>query len=381
MNKIKTYWQTTDKLYLALCAALSGLSAVTLASVAQYGGLTYTGVFGNWRPAITQIFASVLGILLAVAISLVDYRKILRLWPLLAGICWGLVLLTFIPGVGYEPAGTGSQSWIAMPFGMSFQPTEIAKISFYITFALHLSHVHDTLTRPKTLLPVLAHLLLPVLLVHFQGDDGTAIVFLVIGAVMLFMAGLNRWVVIACTAVGAAALPLLWNFVLSTYQKERILGLFYPDQYTHTTMHQQLRGRVAIGAGQLFGRGLFQPEHYYVPRSENDFIFSYYAEGCGFVGSLVLLALLFALMAKILFTALKAPSRAGAYLCIGVFATVLFQTMVNVGMKLMLLPVMGITLPFVSAGGTSVLMLYLSVGLVLSVGRTARLEAAVSAAG
>lgn len=369
MKKVALYIKSIDKIYLLLCFGLTTISVVTLFSVGMYGGLTYTGVFGNWRPAVTQIFASVLGLASMLLLPLLDYRRLVKCWPLHMAVCWGLVLLTFIPGVGYEPLGTGSQSWIAMPLGMSFQPTEIAKISFYLTFALHLSAVHGTISQPKSLFPVLAHLAVPVLLVHFQGDDGTAIVFLAIGTIMLFMAGLNRWVVIAATAVGLGSLPLLWNFVMSSYQKERILGLFFPDQYIHTTMHQQLRGRQAIGSGQFFGRGLFQPGHTYVPRSENDFIFSYFAECCGFIGCLLLLGLLVALMLKILHTAAHSKDRCGAYLCVGVFATILFQTVVNVGMNLMLLPVMGITLPFISAGGTSVLMLYLSAGLVMSVAR------------
>lgn len=369
MEKLKQYWRTTDKLLLLLCAALSAVSIVTLCSVAQYGGLTYEGTLGNWRPVFTQALASVLGLAAAVVLSLIDYRKLAGMWPLHMAVCWGLVLLTFIPGVGYEPPGTGSQSWIAMPLGMSFQPTEIAKISFYLSFAWHLDKVHDTLSRPKTLVWVLLHLAVPVLVVHFQGDDGTALVFLAIGLVMLFMAGLNRWVVVACVTAAAAALPLVWRFVMSTYQKERILGLFYPEQYVDTIMYQQLRGRQAIGAGQLFGRGLFQPHHVYVPRSENDFIFSYFAESCGFVGCLLVLGLLFGVMLKMLNAAYKTRNRMGAYVCVGVFATLVFQTMVNVGMNLMLLPVMGLTLPFLSAGGTSVLMLYLSVGLVLSVRR------------
>lgn len=382
MEKVKQYWRTTDKMYLAICASLSVISVVTLCSVAQYGGLTYTGAFGNWRPAITQALASALGLVGAVLLSLVDYRKLARMWPLHMAVCWGLVLLTFIPGVGYEPAGTGSQSWIAMPFGMSIQPTELAKISFYLSFAWHLSTVHDTLSKPKTLVWVLLHLAVPVLVVHLQGDDGTALVFLAIGVVMLFTAGLNRWVVISCVTAVAAAVPLVWRYVMSGYQKERILGLFYPEQYVDTIMYQQLRGRQAIGAGQLLGRGLFQPGHVYVPRSENDFIFSYIAECCGFVGCLVVLGLLFGLMLKILKAAYTAGDRVGAYMCVGVFATLLFQTVVNVGMNLMLLPVMGVTLPFLSAGGTSVLMLYLSMGLVLSVkrNRTGALQVATDKA-
>lgn len=365
---IKRYTKRTDMLYLAMCLLLSGISIATLYSIAQFGGLDLGGRLGNMRLVFAQLLAVFIGVAGAVLLSLIDYRRLLELWPLHVVVCWGLVLLTFIPGIGYEPPGTGSRSWIAMPLGMSFQPTELAKISFYLTLAMHLEYVHDKVNHPKYLFPVLAHIGMPVLLVHFQGDDGTAMVFLVSGFVMLIMAGLNRWVVAAGSAVALVAAPVFWRVILSQHQKDRIMGLFDPEPYAQTTMHQQLKGRVAIGAGQLTGRGLFQPEHFYVPRSENDFIFSYFAESCGFIGTVLLLALLFAVILKTLHTATKS-SGAGAYICIGVFATLLFQTVINVSMNLMLLPVMGITLPFMSAGGTSVLMLYLSVGLVLSVGR------------
>ena len=366
---IKRYFKKTDMAYFFICMALSTLSVLTLYSITQYGGLSLSGKLGNMRLVYTQIMAVSIGLLGAVLLSLIDYRRLLELWPVHVALCWGLVLLTFIPGIGYEPPGTGSRSWIAMPLGMSFQPTELAKISFYLTLALHLEHVQENINNPKYLFPVLAHIGMPVLLIHFQGDDGTAMVFLFSGLVMLIMAGLNRWVVFSGIALAGISAPILWKMVLSQHQKDRIIGLFNPELFAQTTMHQQLKGRIAIGAGRLTGRGLFQPEHFYVPRSENDFIFSYFAESCGFIGCVILLGLLFAVLYKSLLTAKKSNSRAGSFICIGVFSTLLFQTVINISMNLMLMPVMGVTLPFMSAGGTSVLMVYLSIGLLLSVGR------------
>ncbi|MGD9560393.1 MAG: FtsW/RodA/SpoVE family cell cycle protein [Oscillospiraceae bacterium] len=304
-------------------------------------------------------------------LSRVSWRRLLRCWPVHVAVCWGLVLLTFVPGVGYEPPGTGSQSWIALPLGMSFQPTELAKLSFVLSFAAHLEHVGHEVNRPKALLPLLAHLLAPPVLVHFQGDDGTAFIFLAIGVIMLVAAGLNRWTVAGCTAAALAAAPFAWRHLLSVYQRQRILGLFDPAPYADTIMYQQLCGRAAIRSGGLFGRGLFQPQHTAVPRPENDFIFSYFAESWGFVGCLLLLGLLFGLMLRFLRVASAAPG-AGFFICIGGFAMLLVQTVVNVGMNLMLAPVVGITLPFVSAGGTSVAVLYLAVGLVVGVARQAQ---------
>lgn len=366
--RVKRFIKSTDPVWLAMTALLSVLSIVTLWSVGCYGKLELKGMFGDFKPFYTQIFASVLGYAGMLVLSFVDYRRLAE-WRLVHVVAWGLVLLTFIPGVGYEPPGTGSRSWIAMPLGMSLQPTEIAKISFTLTFALHLAKVRGAVNRPRNLVGVLAHMLLPVLVVHLQGDDGTALIFLAIGVIMLVAAGLNRWVVSGCAAAVAAALPFVWQRVMSLHQRERFLGLLNPEAYADTIMYQQLQGRQAVQNGGLLGTGLFGGTHHYVPRPENDFIFSYYAEATGFVGCVLLLGLLFGLMFKTLRRAARATDATGAFICVGVFAALLVQTVVNVGMNLMLLPVMGITLPFFSAGGTSVLMLYLCSGLVLSVCR------------
>jgi len=368
-SAIKNYRKTTDLGTLLLCFLLSCVSVLTLVSVAQYGGLALGGGMGNWRLVFTQVLATVLGLAGAVVFSLIGPTWLTRYWPVHMAICWGLVLLTFVPGFGYGPAGTGSQSWIALPMGMSFQPTELAKLSFIITFAVHLEWAGSRVNKPKVLFPLLAHLAGAPLLVHLQGDDGTALVFWAIGGIMLIAAGLNRWVVAACAAVTAVAAPFVWQYVLSAYQRQRILGLLNPEAYADGIMYQQLRGRMAVGSGQLFGRGLFQPGHSFVPRPENDFIFSYFAESCGFIGCVVLLALLFGLLAKTLLAAFRAPSRVGTYICVGIFAMLLFQIVVNIGMNLMLLPVMGITLPFMSAGGTSMAVLYLAIGILLGVRR------------
>ncbi len=370
LQPLGRYFRQTDMAYLLVCLALSAISVATLLSVGMYGELDLSGTLGDFRPALTQALASVLGLVCAVLLSLVDYHVFLRFWPLVLVVCWGLVLLTFIPSIGYEPPGTGSRSWIPLPMGMSFQPTEIAKIGFAITFSGHLAKVGKNLHKLRVLLPVLGHLLLPVLLVHLQGDDGTATVFFAMGVVMLILAGINRWAVLGCAIVAGVAAPFVWSYVLGDYQRERVLGLIDPAPYADTIMYQQLQARQAIGSGGVLGRGLFTP-HHYVPRAENDFFFSYYAESFGFIGCLVLLALLGVLLYKTLQTARRAPDGAGAFLCGGIFGALFFQMLVNVGMNLMLVPVMGITLPFLSAGGTSVLMLYLSVGLVLSVGRQA----------
>ena len=361
---MKEYIKNTDKLFILLCIACSALSVVALTSFAHDAASADSSFFANYRLPIVQAGAAVLGLICAIVISTFDYHALAASWPLHVALTWGLVLLTFV--IGYSPLNTSNRSWIELPLGLSIQPTELAKISFILTFALHLDNSRDRMEQPGTLLALLAHLGAPILLIHLQGDDGTALIFLLIGLSMLFVAGLPRKYIFAGIGCVLVAVPVLWFFVLEDYQKERIYALFDPEKYT-SVIWQQYQASISIGAGQITGRGFFGVDHHTVPKAENDFIFSYISESMGFVGSLLVLLLLFGLAAKLIATAFRSQDRLGALICVGISAVIIWQTIINIGMNLSLLPVIGITLPFFTAGGTSVLMLYLCMGLALSV--------------
>lgn len=352
-------------LYLTLCIICSAISVVVLFSVSQARENI------NVRIVYVQAAASIAGVLCAIFLSLMDYRAMVNFWPLHVAITWGLVALTFlrIGPFGYNPEGTSNFAWIELPMGMTFQPTELAKISFIMTFAMHIDNVQHKINEPSTLAKLLLHLLAPIVIIHFQGDDGTAIVFAAIGCMMLFAGGLSFKYILGAIAAGCVALPIaMVTGKLQTYQLGRIMALFKPDDPAYKEfVFQQNAGRVAIGAGQISGRGLFSSDHYYVPMSQNDFIFSYMAEAFGFLGAIAVIGLLFAIAIKTLTTSLRATDRVGSYICVGIFSALAWQIIINLGMNLTLLPVIGVTLPFFSAGGTSSLMLYLCVGLVLSV--------------
>lgn len=381
----KKYWQSTDKLYVLLCIGCSAFAVLVLLSIGKYhlGGfqideLEGTRSLGGYRQAVVQAAASCAGILCAIVVSLLDYRALAKLWPVHVLLTWGLVATTFLRGrviggitFGYAPSGTDNHSWILLP-GFSLQPTELAKISFILTFALHLDTVHERMNEPKELLGLLAHMLLPVLIIHEQGDDGTGLIFLAIGCIMLFVAGLSWKYILSAAALGVSAFAVVLGFfsdeLLKGYQFMRIMAVFYPDDPTYAEWtYQQNQGKVSIGAGQIIGRGLFGEEHNYVVNSWNDFIFSYIAEAVGFVGCMILLAVLLTIAVKTLTIGLRSQDKLGTYICTGVFAAFIWQIVINLGMNLGVLPVIGVTLPFLSAGGSSVLMLYLCIGLVLSV--------------
>ena len=158
--------------------------------------------------------------------------------------------------------------------------------------------------------------------------------------------------------------------IIEDYQKNRILAIFDPDNAAYQSiMVQQNAGKVSIGSGQLFGKGFMTDGHNNVPLPQNDFIFSFIAESVGFVGILLVIALILGMCYRILVIGSRSADMQGTLICVGVFAMLIFQSIINIGMNLSVLPVIGITLPLFSAGGTSVLATYCAAGMVLSVAR------------
>lgn len=352
------YFKNTDRIYIAMCIACSTLSVVALSSIG------YQLLGGNYRRAQVQALVAVVGLVLAMLISGFDYHAYADAWRVHTVVAWGMVALTFV--IGYAPPGTDNKAWIQLPFDQSLQPTEIAKISFILTLALHLANEKEDINSPKGLAKVLLHILAPAAFIHLQGDDGTMLVFVLIALTMVFAAGISfKYIAAAVVAVLAVA-PLAWFFVVQDYQKVRILALFNPEEYA-SVLWQQTQGMVSIGSGRFFGKGFFGEEHHFVPLSYNDFIFSYIAESVGFIGSVLVVLLLLSLCARTLKTAQRSEDALGRYICVGVFAMLFWQSFINIGMCLVMMPTIGITLPLFSAGGTSSLTIYIAVGLVLSV--------------
>ena len=339
---IRRYLRRVDVVYLLLCAACSAISVVVLLSIGQTQ-------LGSNNKASVQLIASLLGLMLAVVFSTADYHALARAWPLHGVVAWGLVLPTLflhnvntgLVTIGYDAGGTSNYSWYRVG-GMTFQPAELAKISFILTLALHLSQVRGQVNRPKNLLLLFVHIALPAAAIHVQGDDGTALLTLRPG-------------------------------ILKGYQFKRILAVLTPDDPALADItYQQNKGAMAIGTGGLTGQGLLSGEHIFVPNAWNDFIFAYLANVLGFLGAAAVLLLLFALCLRTLRTGLQCPDALGCNICVGIFAALFLQCVINIGMNLQVLPVIGVTLPFFSAGGSSVVMMYLCVGIVLSVGMNTR---------
>lgn len=348
---------SADKLLLLLVLGISALSVTLLCGLATVG-------FVQWRSVDIQAIAIGLGLLGALLASAFDPDDLARLWKLYLPPVVALMVLTYFFGTGRE--GSDNISWLA--FGpISIQPSEFLKIAFILTFALHLSKVGDEINKPMNLLLVLLHGATPVVLVMLQGDDGVTLIMAAIICAMLFAAGFSRKLILAGLAAVTVALPVIWFYVLSDFQRQRFMVVWNRDLDPQGLAYQQLRGLTALGSGQMFGNGVFATNHLYVPENYNDFIFTFLGESLGFVGCFLLLLALAIACGRMLQTGALSKSYVGKYICVGVFAMFAVQTIINVSMCLMIMPVIGVTLPLMSAGGSSVLSAYAGVGLVLSV--------------
>ena len=367
ISQIKSFIKETDKILLFLSVMISTFGVLLVASATGSGN----GEFS--RDARVMIIAVVAGVILSLIISAVDYNFIIKLWPVIAGVCLVLMLMLFIPGVGVGPPSRPDvKTWIVLGnSGLYFQPSELVKIGFIITFAVHLDSLRDNLNELKSLLFLCIHGAVPVLLVLVSGDMGSALIFIMIFIVMLFAAGLKMKYFAIGAGLVAAATPIAWNFVFSSIQKDRILALIHPEEYPDI-LYQQEQGLRAIRNGGIFGKGLFRGEITaagIVPESENDMIYSVIGEEFGLVGCLLTLVVFTLLVIRIVRIGRGCHDATVSLICAGSAAMIGSQVIVNIGMCLELLPVIGITLPFLSAGGSSNLCIYIAVGLLLSLAR------------
>lgn len=357
---IADYIREIDKVLLIFVFAASAFGCLAVMSATAYTE--------NLRQFITQLIAMLVGIALAIFISNIDYKTMQKWWFLVAAVGVVPVILTFF--IGFAPAGTDDKAWLLLPGNISFQPAELLKIAFVITFSTHLVKVKATINKIKTLIPLVLHGGFPVLLIHFQGDDGTALVFGIMFICMLFSAGLKLRYFAAAFALAIVAAPLAFFFVLNEDQKARILYLFDLESNLQGIGYQQWMGRVALANGGIFGQGLFSgslTQSQGVPKGYNDFIFVCIGEELGILGCLTVLILLSVICFRCINIARTAADDAGMYIAVGIFAMLFAQSVINLGMCMSLLPVIGITLPFFSAGGSSLLCLMCGIGVVLSV--------------
>ncbi|MBR6736395.1 MAG: FtsW/RodA/SpoVE family cell cycle protein [Oscillospiraceae bacterium] len=354
----------TDHALLLACIGCSAFGVFLLQGIHLSGHV-------QERSVIVQVIATCLGVGVACFISLFDYRDLARLWKLYVPVAVFFVVLTYFIGMrraGYEYID--DKAWLEIPFvGLTFQPSEILKLALILSLALHLERIGEQINDPRNLFYLALHGGSMTVLVLLQGDAGTAMVFVVIFAAMLFAAGLDVRLIGAALASLAVVAPLAWFFVLDDDKRFRFLVIFNPALDPKGKGWQQNLSMTAIGSGQISGKGVMTGEAQYVPEMYNDFIFSFIGESLGFLGCLAVMAVILVLCILILRSAWRAKDLLGRYICVGVFALIAFQMIWGIGMAVSLLPVAGLPMPFLSAGGTSVVMTYAAIGLVLCVHR------------
>lgn len=360
LNQLVSFFRYSNMRLFLLCVLISTYGCMLVYS-ASYG------VGDGWKGAIMQVIASTLGLTVALFISRVDYESICSLWPLWSAVSILLVLLTFTP-LGLNATGTDDTAWLALG-PLTFQPSELMKISFIISFSMHLTRVQENIREFKTVLMLGLHGGLHIFLVFLQGDDGTALVFVAIFLSMLLVSGVNLLYYVIGFAGVFTAIPILWTYFMTEDKKARFLCILgpYVEKYLESAGWQQFEALKSIGSGQLTGVGYLNGGNPNLFARNNDLIFIVAAEEFGFIGGMFLLLLLGLLVAELYRCAKHSQDSLGTYLCVGMMALIGFQSLINLGMNLRLLPVIGITLPFLSDGGSSVATLYLGIGIALSV--------------
>lgn len=366
MNKIShsliDYFKRTD-FVLWLLTIFAVIYSLLLISSMQRSG--------NYNFLRTQLIAVILGLGASIIISIADYRFLIRKWYFAALIAVFLAGLVFIFGI--QVAGTDDTAWIELPGGITIQPSEFIKICFIITFSKHLSYINekDLIHNIFGVISLVFHALIPMAIIHIQGDDGTVLIFGFIFLIMSFTAGVQLRYFAILVGMFIVGVPIIWNFFMNDEHRNRILALFDIDGNSMTNYGwQQYQGKVSIASGEVSGSGLYngsRVEYGIVPEQENDFIFTVAGEELGFIGCMILLLILFGIVMKVIMNARNSTDVQGKYICCGVFAIIASQTIINLGMVLGFFPVVGITLPLFSSGGTSALSTLICLGLVQSV--------------
>ena len=317
-----------------------------------------------------QVAMFIVGSIATVLIASVDFRIIVdRLWlPMLIASA-AILAITLVFGESGVNMETGNRSWLRIPIiNYMIQPSEFVKFAFVCSFAKHLFDLQSVINKPRSVLLLALHAGVIVGLILLSGDLGVALVYIAIIAIMLFCAGLHPAYFGGAGILVLLLSPYLWD-QLEPYQQRRIVVGFNPELDPLGKGYQPLLSRQAISNGGFYGHGIHGGYYYEIlGASHTDFIFATICEKFGFLGGLLVMILFMVIVARIFMIARFAiHSDYGGLICVGVGAMFVVQILENIGMNLAMLPVVGITLPFLSCGGSSMLATFMMVGLVHSV--------------
>ena len=313
-----------------------------------------------------QVYWIMGGMVLMFIMSLIDYHVLLDKihWFYIASV----VSLVAVLLVGKKYLG--ARRWIQMPGGQHFQPSEWVKLVLILALAKYFSELHREEASVGDIVKAGLMVGVPMLLVLKQPDLGTALTYIPVLVMGLFLGGLRLKHATVILLLGAMIVPVVWHYGLKPYQKQRLVSFREPEADPQGSGYQVQQSLIAVGSGGLWGKGITkgtQTQGMFLPVPQTDFIFAAWCEEHGFVGAVAVLLLYFLLLMRLVHNAQTAPDGAGAFVVMGVVAVVFFHILVNVGMVVGYMPVTGIPLPLMSYGGSSVLFMFLALGIVMNI--------------
>ena len=309
----------------------------------------------------------ILGIFLMYFLSKLDYNFYKKKANLIIGICFILLVLVLIPGIGV--IRNGSRSWFGV-FGFGIQPSEATKIGLVIFISKYLSNNYSIMYNiKKGVLPILSIILIFFILIMLEPDFGTACVITLSLITMIFISKVKLSFFIKIGLTGLLGVVIL--IIIAPYRMARIVSFLNPWSDPLGSGFQIIQSLYAIGPGGLFGLGLGNSiqKHFYLPEPQTDFIFSIISEELGFIGILIVSMLFMFIFYRCIKISLNTKDLFGKYLCFGLSFTIIFQTILNLCVVIGLVPVTGVTLPFLSYGGSSLLVSLTSIGIILNISK------------
>ena len=359
------FFQQADLVLLALCCASTIYGIVLIFSATRY--------MGSNKFVVVQTVAMLLGVCAYIACSMLDLEMLLKHWKWILAFNVGFILLLLTP---FGASEGGNRAWLRFPFiPVSIGPAEVVKISFVLLMAHQLQWLRiekrDLRSFPSAMM-VAGHALgMCGLYFVVSGDMGNGLVFLFIFVCMAFVAGFAlRWFALLFAGGGAAVAAAWFLNLMPNYMMERFRALFDHSYDPLGVGWHQNRSLLTLGAGGVFGQGYLKgtqsqsASSWSLPGRHTDFIFSVCGEEFGMIGCLLIIALLLAIIIRVLLVARNAQTPFYCCVCVGMAAMLVFQTLINIGMCLFIMPTIGITLPFFSYGGSSILTLFAAMGVV-----------------
>ncbi len=366
------------KSYVSFDFILFGLAcALTIFGIILIGSATKINISGISEEYKSQIMWFGLGLIILFLSAFIDYVFILRFYVLIYLLNILLLLLVFVMGVEDK---NGVARWLYFG-GFGMQPSEFTKLFLILFFARYLEKNQEHINKPLFIIKYAILLGVPIFLIAIQPSLSACLIPLIIGAILLFEAGLDKKIVLTAGSIGAVLVliifvdslqenPFIADFILTDYQIQRIQSAVLKEEAGDSFL-QTGYAIQAIGSGQLEGKGLYNGtvnQLNFIAESHNDFIFSVLGEEFGFIGTVGILGVFFLMILRILYIAHRTKTLSGKLICVGIASMFFAQVFINAGVNTGLLPNTGMTLPFLSYGGSSLMINLCSIGLVINVG-------------